>query len=575
MNSIERVFRIGASECQSVGVWACRLVRESFARRPTGRITPLHSRAPALQHSDTPTPRHSDTRPVRECLLFQPDLFTPRASFGIPLTPSLSPSGGEGRGEGRRSIGKRYSFMALVLTVIGAVFLTVGCAKQNAGSKPADIDYYTCTMHPSVKTHDPKAKCPICSMDLVAVKKKDAAAAGSGDVDYYTCTMHPSVKKQNPKDKCPICSMDLTPVKKRASPPQGGHDHTKMLAEQAAHGTPESSTPGEFTVPLERQQLIGVTYAPVQTKPLQLAVRAVGIVTYDKLRHWDFVSRVDGYVEKLYVASKGELVEKNQPLVTIYSPDLFTSQRELADLLRLRDQAKDSNVSAGHESMEGLIAAARQRLRLWNITEKQLEELERTRKPSETLTLDSPFRGIVQSVGVDQGRKVMSGDHLVDVADLSVVWVWAEFYQEELPLLKTNLAATITTSAHAGEKFAGKLALVDPFMNEAKRTVRARLDIQNADFKLRPEMYVDVELALELGVGLTIPFHSVLPTGKHNIVFVDKGEGRLEPRFVELGRKFGELYHVKEGLKEGERVVASANFLIDAEAKVQGALRSW
>jgi Cu(I)/Ag(I) efflux system membrane fusion protein len=430
------------------------------------------------------------------------------------------------------------TLLTLVFTTIAALLLAAGCSRQSAGGKPADVD-------------------------------------------YYTCTMHPSVKNQNPKDKCPICSMDLTPVKKRAAPTAeseshaGGHDHTKMLAEQATQGKSGAETPGEFTVPLERQQLIGVTYATVQTKPLQATVRAVGVVAYDKLQHWDFVSRVDGYIEKLYVASKGELVRKDQPLVTIYSPDLFTSQREFVDLLRLRDQAKQSNQSAAQESTERLIAAARQRLRLWNITPEQLEDLERTRQPSETLTLRAPFRGVVQSVGVDQGRKVMSGDHLVDVADLSVVWVWAEFYQEELPLLKTNLAATVTTSAHAGEKFAGKLALIDPFLNEAKRTVRARLNIENADFKLRPEMYVDVELAVDLGEGLTIPFHAVLPTGRHNIVFVEKGEGRLEPRYVELGRKFGELYHVKEGLKEGERVVASANFLIDAEAKVQGALRSW
>ncbi|MBI4664695.1 MAG: efflux RND transporter periplasmic adaptor subunit [Verrucomicrobia bacterium] len=420
-------------------------------------------------------------------------------------------------------------------------------------------------------------------MDLVPVKKKDAAAsaAAAEAVDYYTCTMHPSVKKQNPKDKCPICSMDLTPVKKKTEPaketaaPEGAHDHAKMLAEHAAHDAASSSPPGEFTVATERQQLIGVTYAKVEPKTLVLPLRVVGMVTYDKRRHWDYVTRVDGYVEKLSVASKGELVEKDQPLVTIYSPDLLTTQREFIDLLRLRDRLSESSAEASRDSAGRLIEAAKRRLRLWNITDRQIEELERSRKPQETLTLYSPFRGVVQDIGVDQGRRVMNGDHLVDLADLSVVWVWAEFYQEELPLLKTNLAVAVSTSAYPGEKFAGKLAVIDPFINEAKRTVRARLEVENPDLKLRPDLYVDVDVTIEMGDGLTVPVRAVLPTGRHNIVFVEKGEGRLEPRFVELGRKFGDDYQVKEGLKEGERVVASANFLIDAEAKVQGALRSW
>ena len=156
---------------------------------------------------------------------------------------------------------------------------------------------------------------------------------------------------------------------------------------------------------------------------------------------------------------------------------------------------------------------------------------------------------------------------------MSLVWVWAEFYQEELPLLKQGQQLSVTTSAYPGQQFSGKIAIVDPFVSPAKRVVRVRLDIDNPDLKLRPDMYVDVGLSLGMGEGLTIPFSAVIPTGERNIVFVDKGEG--QPRFIELGRKFGDDYQVRSGLKEGERVVASANFLIDAEAKVQGALQSF
>ncbi len=167
------------------------------------------------------------------------------------------------------------------------------------------------------------------------------------------------------------------------------------------------------------------------------------------------------------------------------------------------------------------------------------------------------------------------GDHLVDVADLSTVWVWVQFYQDELSLLKTGLPVTITTSSYPGEKFSGNISVIDPFINNEMRTARVRIDVQNADFKLHPDMYVDVQLEVDMGKGVAVPVEAVLPTGLHNIVFVDKGGGRLQPRFIELGRKYGDFFEVKSGLKEDERVVNSANFLIDAEAQVQGALKSW
>ncbi|MBI1176298.1 efflux RND transporter periplasmic adaptor subunit [bacterium] len=406
--------------------------------------------------------------------------------------------------------------------------------------------------------------------------KKNGAEAKPADVDYYTCTMHPSVKKQNPTDKCPICSMDLVPVKKKGADMDTHAEHSgKMAGGMASTNMSATDEPGEFSVPVERQQQIGVTYATIQKQPFTYAVRAVGMVAYDKQRHWDYVTRVEGYVNNLSVFSRGELVEKDAPILTIYSPDLLTTQREFVDVLNMRDEAKAKGSRAVLDSTERLVDSARQRLRLWNITEDQIAELEKSRKPSETLTLRSPFKGVVQDIGVDQGRKVMNGDHLVDIADLSVVWVWAQFYQDELPMLKRDLAVTITSSSYPGEKFPGRISIVDPFINDATRTGRVRIDIENPDLKLRPDMYVDVELSMAMGEGVAVPFGAVLPTGKHNIVFVDKGEGKLEPRFIELGRKYGDFYEVKSGLKEDERVVTSANFLIDAEAKVQGALKSW
>ena len=454
------------------------------------------------------------------------------------------------------------SFTLTVATVITTMLLSA-CNKHDADAKPADVDYYTCTMHPSVKKQNPTDKCPICSMDLVPVKKKEP-------------TKTPSDKSAERMGMSPSEHAHMQEGQKGGMPNMPG-----MAGMEGMKGTgtmkqeAKEGEPSEFTVPVARQQQIGVTYATIEKRPFMHTVRAVGMVAYDKQRHWDYVTRVEGYVKNLSVFSRGELVEKDAPILTIYSPDLLTTQREFVDLLNMRDAAKAKGSRAVIETTERLVESAKQRLHLWNITDDQIAELEKNRKPSETLTLRSPFKGVVQDIGVDQGRKVMNGDHLVDIADLSVVWVWAQFYQDELPMLKKDLPITISSSSYPGEKFPGKISVVDPFINDATRTGRVRIDVENPDFKLRPDMYVDAELMMDMGEGIAVPFSAVLPTGKHNIVFLDKGEGKLEPRFIELGRKYGDFYEVKSGLNEPERVVTSANFLIDAEAKVQGALKSW
>jgi Cu(I)/Ag(I) efflux system membrane fusion protein len=335
-----------------------------------------------------------------------------------------------------------------------------------------------------------------------------------------------------------------------------------------------AEAPSEFVVPVNRQQQIGVTYTTVAKGPLRQTIRVAGNVTYDKQRHWDYVARVDGYVQKLQVSSRGDRVEKDQALMTIYSPDLLNAQQEFLDLLHMRDAAIAGS-QPSNENAEKLITSAKRRLLLWNITTNQIAEIEKSRRATEVLTLYAPFDGVVQDLPVDQGRRVSAGDHLVDVADLSTVWVWAEFYQEELPLLKKDMPVTVTSSSHPGRKFTGTIAVIDPFINDATRTGRVRVEVPNADRELRPQEFVDVGVDIEAGDGLVVAADAVMPTGTHNIVFVDKGEGRLDPRMVELGRKFGTNYLVTAGLEEGDRVVSSANFLIDAEAKVQGALKSW
>jgi multidrug efflux pump subunit AcrA (membrane-fusion protein) len=393
-------------------------------------------------------------------------------------------------------------------------------------------------------------------MGLVACNRKSGPAADP-NVAYYTCTMHPFVRSQDPNGKCPICGMDLVPVMKK---------NAVALGQSIAVGT--AAGPGEFSVPVERQQQIGVTYAAAEKRPLLRTIRAVGMVEPDKSRQWNFVARVEGYVEKLEVTSPGEEVREGQPLLTIYSPDLLTAERELVNLL-------DTDGQGAGGGNDRLIEAARERLEQWNVTAEQIAELERTRKPSQFLTLYSPFKGVVQQGPPEQGRRVMVGDPLVAVADLSMVWVWAEFYEEEAPMLAKGQKVSLNVRGYSGENFEGRVGLIDPFLNESTRTTRVRIEIPNADLKLRPGMYANVELTVDMGKGLTIPVSAVMPTGERSLVFVDKGDGRLEPRFIELGGTFDDRYEVKSGLQEGERVVASGNFLIDAESQVQGAVKSF
>jgi membrane fusion protein, copper/silver efflux system len=460
--------------------------------------------------------------------------------------------------------------------LVALCFGASSCIKRGPTSKPNNVDYYTCTMHPSVRSQDPHGKCPICSMDLVPVMKQSgdetpAQISSASEQQRKDAEVKPSASHQGER-KVKYYKSTMMPGETSAKPAKDsmGMDMAPVYEDEKAGGGPNQ--PSEFIVPVDRQQQIGVRYAKVERKPLFHTIRAVGLTVPDKTRNWQFVSRVDGYVQKLQVTAPGELVEKNAPLLSIYSPDLLTSEREFVELLRMRDQAKTKEA---RETPQRLIESAKRRLQLWNVTDQQIADLEKTRKPSDTLTLLSPFRGVVQSVPVEQGKSVKVGDMLVEVADLSDVWVWAEFYENELSMLKVGQKFAITAKSYLGEKFEGTLSVINPFLDEMKRTSKVRIDIVNPDFKLRPGMYVNAELEMNMGEALTIPVSAVMPTGTRNVVFIDKGEGKLEPRIVDLGTKYADIYEVRSGLQENERVVASANFLIDAESKVQGALRGF
>jgi membrane fusion protein, copper/silver efflux system len=395
---------------------------------------------------------------------------------------------------------------------------------------------------------------------LSACSKPGPGVSAKNDVDYYTCTMHPWVHSKKP-GACPVCAMDLLPVYKN----KPHSDQASPIADTNLRPMPQAEG-RDFDVPPERQQQFGVTYAAAKRERLRYSVRAVGLVTADKGRQWMYVPRTDGYVQKLYITSPGQTVETGQALLQVYSPDLATSEQELIKLLENRDRGTSRDI-------DPLIQSAKRRLRQWNLTEQQIEELEKNRLPSEFLTLLSPFRGVVEEVPAEQGARFSMGQKLISVADLSLVWVWAEFYQNEISIIHSGQAVSITFGSD--KPLAGTIAVINPFVSPAQRTTKVRIDLPNPNLQLRPGMYVDVDLSVDLGEGLTIPVNAVVPTGSRNIIFLDKGNGKLQPTTVQLGSRIGDAYQVLSGLKEGDRVVASALFLIDAESQVQGALEGF
>ena len=320
-----------------------------------------------------------------------------------------------------------------------------------------------------------------------------------------------------------------------------------------------------------KQQLIGVKTLLVEKRRLETVVRAVGRVDYDEQRVAHVNLRVSGWVEDLYVDFTGQLVRKGQPLFTLYSPDLVASQDEYLLAVKARDKVRNSPISEVRAQAEQLVEAARDRLRLWTLTDKQIDELARRGNAQTYITMTSPVAGHVIEKKVFKGLFVEPEMTLYTIADLSTIWVNAEIYEYEVPFVKMGQPATMTFAAYPGEQFHGRVSYIYPYLNKEARTVKVRLELPNSDMRLKPDMYGDALIKIDRGDRLAIPEQAVLDSGTRTLVFVLRGEGIFEPRVVTLGPKIGSYYEVPEGLAEKERVVTSGNFLLDSESKLMAA----
>jgi len=322
----------------------------------------------------------------------------------------------------------------------------------------------------------------------------------------------------------------------------------------------------------ERQQLVGIRTATADVRPMIQKIRTVGIVTYDETRVAQVFSKVEGWIEKLVVNYTGKLVQKGQPLFTLYSPDLVSTQEEYLLALKAKETLGSSSIKEISAGADSLLESAHRRLSLWDISEEQINNLEKTGKPQRTLTFYSPISGFVLKKDALQGMRVMPDKELYTIADLSTVWVNADIYEYELAHIHVGQKATINLSYFPARNFVGKVAWISPIMDEKTRTAKVRLEFANRDFILKPEMYANAEIEINAGRKLAVPDEAVLDSGLRKVVFLDKGEGRFEPAEVKIGNKFDGYYEVLEGLSPGERILASAGFLLDSESRLKEAM---
>jgi membrane fusion protein, copper/silver efflux system len=272
------------------------------------------------------------------------------------------------------------------------------------------------------------------------------------------------------------------------------------------------------------------------------------------------------------VAETGQAVRKGQTLFTLYSPELYAAQQEYLLALRSQEAARESGAP---ERMDSLVRASRKRLELWGLTPGQLEAIARKGEPVENLPFPSPASGYVLEKEVVEGGAVMAGERLYRIAPLDRVWVEAEVYESDLPRVKVGQQVEVTLSHLPGRTYTGRVGYLYPTLQASTRTGRLRVELRNPELELKPDMYAEVKLKVEGGARLRVPEEAVLFTGPRRLVFVDLGEGRLEPRQVKLGMKAGEAYEVLEGLKEGDVVVTSGNFLVAAESRIRSAAEHW
>ncbi|HEY8851035.1 MAG TPA: efflux RND transporter periplasmic adaptor subunit [Gemmatimonadaceae bacterium] len=339
---------------------------------------------------------------------------------------------------------------------------------------------------------------------------------------------------------------------------------------------PGMSSDSSGSVVLTSQQIrqLGVSFGTVALRPLSNEVRTVGTVVVNETRLAKVTPKFSGYAEKLYVNFVGQRVRRGEPLAEIFSPDLVAAEQELLVSARLSRTLGASTVPGVPGNTTDLLAAAKERLRLWDVSDGQINAVLTSGRPMRTVTISAPASGFVIDKKIVQGQSIQAGAELYTIADLSDVWVEAQLREEDAGRVATGATATLDFTSYPGRPFAGRVTYIDPMLGETARTVKARITVLNTDARLKPGMYATVVLSSSTQSALTVPRSAVVQTGERSLAFVDLGNGKLKAQTVKLGRMGSDYVEILSGLASGQRVVTSAQFLIDSESNVAEVMRS-
>ncbi len=425
--------------------------------------------------------------------------------------------------------------------------------KRAPGESTTEL--WTCSMHPEVLQGEP-GNCSICKMKLVQVEASSEPESTTAN-QLWTCGMHPQVLQDEP-GSCPICGMNLTPVK------------------AATHEEGEATSPGIIRIDPVFVQNIGVRSEAIRRTDIPFTIRTVGTLAYNDAQIAWVNTKFEGWIEKVYVNYVGEPVKKGQKLFEIYSPQLVTTQKEYLQALDYAQRMAEGDYPEIAERARSLQESARERLTYWDITAEQIAELERIGEPRRTLTVVSPAAGLVVEK-MDQaleGMYAKTGMNLYKLVDLSTIWVEVEVFENQVPWLKVGQKALIEIPYEPGKEFTGRVRHLYPYFNDKTRTLKVSIELANPGQKLRAEMYANVTFDVPSAVGvLAVPEESVIHSGARNVVVLDQGNGTFQVKEVSLGVNGSGLWEVRDGLKDGDQVVISSQFLIDSESNFQEAIQ--